>query len=160
MYLNPLNLINPLNLFFRGVYTPIVIIVSPYGLFGNPECGKKKHSGLTFSEGFTHPSLLSCRPTGFNVSKPSKPYQPSKPFFPRGLHTHRYHCVALKGFLETRNVERKNTRGLHFPRGLHTHRYKSVALRAFRKPGMWKEKTLGAYISRGVYTPIAIKVSP
>ena len=25
---------------------------------------------------------------------------------------------------------------------------------------MWKEKTLGAFISRGVYTPIAMKVSP
>jgi|GEM_PF-6438003 hypothetical protein len=33
MYLNHLNLLNPLNLIFRGAYAPIAIIVSPSGAF-------------------------------------------------------------------------------------------------------------------------------
>ena len=124
----------------------------------------------------------------------SKGHRVYFPFLTRGLHTHRYKSVALTGFLETRNVERKNTRGFHFPRGLHTHRYESVALRGFlgtrrekRKkhsgltfsegltpPSLWKccpDGLLGRglrakgiefifHFLRGVYTPIAIIVSP
>jgi hypothetical protein len=49
----------------RGVYTPIAIIVSPFGAFFSGEEKKKKKSGLSFSEEFTHPSLSLCRPLVF-----------------------------------------------------------------------------------------------
>jgi len=73
-----------------------------------------------FSEGLTHPSLFLCRPKGLLaegrelrakgfsavfVSQPSKLSQPSKPYFPRGLRTHRYYCDALKGFWQRAESE-------------------------------------------------------
>jgi len=54
----------------------------PDGLLEKGKIKGKRNSGLTFSEGLTHPSLSLCRPPGFKVSKPSQPSKPSKPSQP------------------------------------------------------------------------------
>ena len=92
---------------FRGAYATIAIFVSPYGLFCK-DCFLKSHKSfsscssqtyLFFSRGLRHHRYDCVALTDFNVSKPSKPSQPSKPYFSRGLGHHRYDCVALRAFI-------------------------------------------------------------
>ena len=54
-------------------------------------------------------------------------------YFTRGLRTHRYYCVALRGFFLEEKRKRKRRKGFYFTRGLRTHRYHCVALWAFKK---------------------------
>jgi len=59
-----LNLLNPLNLFQRGVYTPIAIIVSPSGLFGKWEEEKKKEVGAYIFRGAYTTIAINVSPCG------------------------------------------------------------------------------------------------
>gem|GEM_PF-1640733 len=70
--------------------------------------------------------------TGFNVSKPSKLSQPSKPYFPRGLRPHRYYCVPLIGFNVSKPSKPSQPSKPHFPRGLRHLLHHCVAHRAFK----------------------------
>jgi len=51
---------------------------------------------------------------------------------PRGLRTHRYHCVALKGFKVSQLSKPSQPYKPYFPRGLRTHRYHCFALKGFK----------------------------
>ena len=64
-------------------------------------------------------------------SQPSKQFQPSQPFFPRGLRTHRYHCIALRALMKSQPSKPFQPSQTFFPRGLRNHRYSCVALWAY-----------------------------
>ena len=53
-------------------------------------------------------------------------------YFTRGLRTHRYYCVALRGFNVSKPSKPSQPSKPYFPRGLHIHHYGSFALWVFR----------------------------
>ena len=84
------------------------------------------------SEGLTPPSTSLYRPKGLIfpdvVKKGTRSFH-----FPRGLRTHRYHCIALWALMKSQPSKQFQPSQPFFPRGLRTHRYHCIALRALMK---------------------------